>query len=60
MGSLTALGTRFGYETDLTSLECRRILNSFQICHSGFLRNEPTHQSLRVTAILCNSLAYFH
>ena len=55
LGSVTALGTQFSYETDLTSLECQEILNSFQICHSGFLRNEPIYLST-----LCNLLAYFY
>ena len=51
--SLPALGTQFTYETDLTSLECREIRNSFQICHSGFLRNEPTYQLLQRLCVIC-------
>ena len=51
--SLPALRTRFTYEADLTSLECREIRNSFQICHSGFLRNEPTYQLLQRLCVIC-------
>ena len=41
------------YETDLRSLECRQILNSLQVCHSGFLRNEPAYQSFQRLCVIC-------
>ena len=41
------------YETDLRSLECRQILNSLQVCRSGFLRNEPAYKSFQRLCIIC-------
>ena len=45
------------YETDLRSLECRQILNSLQVCHSGFLRNEPTYQSFQRHCVICQLIS---
>ena len=41
------------YETDLRSLEGQQIVMCFQVCHSSFLRNEPTYQSLRRPCVIC-------
>ena len=41
------------YETDLRSLVCRQILNSLQVCRSGFLRNEPAYQSFQRLCVIC-------
>ena len=45
------------YEKDLRSLECRQILNSLQVCHSGFLRNEPAYQSFQRLCVICQLIS---